>query len=141
MKSLVVLALFFESVVLADVAIFTTPPEPAVYLSDLEQNPGMPEQLKAKGPWFEAQYTLRNDFSEPVELANLEVKAVSPEGKSVSKSIFLNGILQPGESKKLSPDYFGQLPAEASLAFTVTATAHFKRGGQSESRAVTFKTH
>lgn len=126
----------------ANVTVYTDPYSPTVTFGDLLQNPDSEAEIKANGPWMEVTPSVRNDFSEPIEILSLVVSVKTPEGKSASKKIaFAPFTLEPTITRVLPKNFVESIPVETTQVLDGTATVEFKRGDTVETRTHNFKTH
>lgn len=137
----ILFALLISEAVSAAVQVSLVPADPWVNLADLNQNPGTPELLKAKAPWFQAAYSVKNDSKIPVEVSSVLITAVSLEGRKISKTIPVSGVkLEAGEEKAIGPFFIEGLPNSETLVYSVTAAIQYQSGEAAESSIIQFKT-
>jgi hypothetical protein len=125
----------------AAVEVTTVPVDPWVVLADLQQNPGTGSELKAKGPYFEAAFNIKNDFKEPIEVVRIEFEATSTEGKRVKQVVPVGGkTLGPEEMLPLESVFVESLPDSQSLVYKVSGKLIYKKSGEENSRDFQFAT-
>lgn len=125
----------------AAVEVTTVPADPWVVLADLQQNPGTSSEFKAKGPYFEAAFNIKNDLKEPIEVVRIEFEAISTEGKRVKQAVSVGGkTLGPEEMLPLESVFVEGLPDSQSLVYKVSGRLVYKKGGEENSRDFKFTT-